>query len=141
MIIDPSKYLTGIPLIDKQHKQYIALINKLVNKYHQGNMTKAGFTDYVNEIEAYALEHFDAEEFLMRSAKYPLYEEHLAKHDSFRDKIGSFTEGMETKEIDLSKDVKTLCEWLIDWFKVQVLDDDIKLAKFIKENNIACKEK
>ena len=137
MIIDPSKYLTGIPLIDKQHKQYIALVNKLVDKYHQGNMTKAGFTDYVNEIEAYALEHFDAEEFLMRSAKYPLYEEHLAKHDIFRDKMDEFLEEISAEVIDVDHYAKILCEWLIDWFKMQVLDDDIKLAKFIKENNIA----
>jgi hemerythrin len=140
MIVNPSKYLTEIPLIDKQHKQYIALVNRLVDKHHQGNMAKAEFTDYINEIDVYALEHFEAEEFLMRSAKYPFYEEHLAKHDSFRDKMGTFIEDIETKEIDINKDVKTLCEWLIEWFKTQVLYDDIKLARFIKENNIICKE-
>jgi hemerythrin-like metal-binding protein len=75
MIIDPSKYLTGIPLIDKQHKQFILLVNKLVVNNHKGDMTKAEFNDCFDEIIAYALEHFDAEEFLMRSAKYPLYED------------------------------------------------------------------
>lgn len=137
MIIDPNKYLTGIPLIDKQHKQYIMLVNKLVGNHHKGDMTKAEFIDCLNEIVAYALDHFDAEEFLMRSAKYPLYEEHLAKHDTFRDRVDEFLEEIDTKEIDVDHSVKVLCKWLIDWFKEQVLDDDIKLAKFIKENNIA----
>ena len=137
MIIDPSKYLTGIPLIDKQHKQLILLINRLVVNNHKGNMTKAEFNDCFDKIIVYALEHFDAEEFLMRSAKYPLYEEHLAKHDTFRDKMDEFLEEISMEAIDVDHYVKILCEWLIDWFKMQVLDDDIKLAKFIKENNIA----
>jgi hemerythrin len=136
MIVDPSKYLTGIPLIDKQHKQFIVLINKLVANNHKGDMTKAEFSDYFNEIIAFALEHFDAEEFLMRAAKYPLYEEHLAKHDIFRDKMDEFLEEIDTKEIDVKSYIKILGQWLIDWFKMQVLDDDIKLARFIKENNI-----
>jgi len=138
MIVNPSKYLTGIPVIDKQHKQYISLVNQLVVKHQEGDMTKAEFVDYVNEIVNYTLEHFEDEEFLMRSIKHPLYEEHLAKHDAFRDKMDEFLERMETKEIDTGRDVKFLCEWLIDWFKMQVLDDDIKLARFIKENNIVC---
>ncbi len=137
MIIDPSKYLTGIPLIDKQHKQLILLINKLVVNNHKGNMNKTELSDSFDEIIAYALEHFDAEEFLMRSAKYPLYEEHLAKHDIFRDKMDEFLEEISVEAIDVDRYVKILCKWLIDWFKMQVLDDDIKLAKFIKENNIA----
>ena len=136
MIIDPSKYMTGIPLIDKQHKQYIVLVNELVVNNRKGDISKAKFINYVNEIVAYALEHFDAEEFLMRSAEYPLYEEHLAKHDAFRNKTDEFLEEIDRKQIDVNKYVKILCTWLIDWFKTQVLDDDIKLAKFIKENNI-----
>jgi hemerythrin-like metal-binding protein len=138
MIVDPSKYMTGIPVIDKQHKQYIALVNQLVAKHQEGSMTKPEFIDYINEIVNYTLEHFEAEEFLMRSIKHPLYEKHLAKHDAFRDKMDNFLERIDTKEIDTERDVKFLCEWLIDWFKMQVLDDDIKLAKFIKENNIVC---
>jgi len=137
MIIDPSKYMTGIPLIDKQHKQYIAMVNELVDNNQKGDMTKTAFNDCVNEVVAYALEHFDAEESLMRLAKYPLYEEHLAKHDAFRDKMDEFLEEIDTKEIDVKHYVKILCEWLIDWFKMQVLDDDMKLAKFVKENAIA----
>jgi len=137
MILDLRVDLTGIPLIDEQHKQYMVLVNKCLAKYHKGNMTKSMFIDCVTEIEAYALEHFDSEEVLMRSAKYPLYEEHLAKHDDFRNRINDLLEKMNTKEIDLGHYVSLLCKWLVDWFKIEVLDDDIKLAKFIKENNIA----
>ena len=138
MIVNPSNYLTGIPVIDKQHKQYIALVNRLVSKHQEGSMTKKDFIDYINEIVNYTLEHFEDEEFLMRSIKYPLYEKHLAKHDTFRNEMDKFLEQIDTKEIDTNHDVKYLCEWLIDWFKMQVLDDDIKLARFIKENNIVC---
>ena len=137
MVIDPSKYITGIPLIDKQHKQFLALVNKLVDSSHKGDMTKAEFCDCVNQVVTYAFEHFDAEEFLMRSANYPLYEEHLAKHDVFRDQMDELLEEIDSKEIDINHYVKVLCKWLVDWFKMQVLYDDMKLARFIKENNIA----
>ncbi len=138
MIVNPSKYMTGIPVIDKQHKEYIALVNKLVAKHKGGGMSKREFFHYVNDIVTYTLEHFDAEEFLMRSVKHPFYEEHLDKHNVFRDKMDEFLERIDTKAIDMEQDVDFLCKWLVDWFKMQVLDDDIKLAKFIKENNIAC---
>ncbi len=132
MIIDPTKFMTGIPVIDKQHRQYIILVNKFITEHNKGGMEKATLSDYVNEIVAYALDHFDAEESLMRSEDYPLYEEHLAKHNLFRDMMDELLEEMETKEININNYVDRLCEWLVDWFKIQVLDDDVKLAMFLQ---------
>lgn len=134
MIIDSNEYMTGIPLIDNQHKQYFELVNKLIDTHNKGDMDKATLNKYIKEVFSYAEEHFDAEEYLMRSIKYPLYEEHLAKHNEFRDKADEFLAGIE-EEIDINDYVNNLCEWLVDWFKTQVLNDDVKLARLLNAIN------
>jgi len=137
MIIDPNEYITGIPLIDNQHKQYIVLVTKFITTYNKGDMDKATLINYVNEIVAYALEHFEAEEYLMRSSKYLLYEQHLAKHNIFHDKMDEFLAELDVKEININNYVTKLSEWLVGWFKIQVLDDDVKLAMFLQGKNMA----
>lgn len=135
MIIDPNEYMIGIPLIDNQHKQYLELVNRLVTAHNNGKIDMPTLDNYVKKAFSYANEHFDAEEYLMRSTKYPLYEEHLAKHNEFRDKMDVFLSELEGK-INIDAYVKNLCKWLIDWFKVQVLNDDVKLAGFLKKKKV-----
>lgn len=135
MEIDFDEYITGIPLIDEQHKHYVELVNKLIINYNNGGMGKDAINSYTKEIFDYAVEHFDAEEYLMRSANYPLYEEHLAKHNIFRDKVDEFVAEIDEEGIDIDEYVYNLNKWLISWFKIQVLDDDVKLAKFLKQKN------
>jgi len=136
MITGSEEYLIGIPSIDKQHKHYIELINKLLVAHDAGNMTKSELVDYVNSIIAYGLEHLDTEEFLMRSEKYPFYEEHLAKHNVFRDKMDKFLEEIETQDVDINEYINRLCDCLIMWFKTELLRDDIVLAQFLKDKGV-----
>ena len=132
MILNSSEYLVGIPAIDIQHKQYINLINKLLEARKKGDIDKASLMDYVNDINVYALEHFDAEELLMRTEQYPLYEKHLEKHNIFRDILNGFIKEMEAKDVDINDFLDSLYECLVIWFKAELLQDDIILAKFIK---------
>lgn len=134
MIIDSNEYMIGIPLIDNQHKQLLVLINNLIASNNKGNVERPTLNNYIKEVFAYTVEHFDAEEYLMRSVKYPLYEEHLSKHNEFRDKADEFLAELE-EEIDIKDYVNNLCEWLVDWFKTQVLNDDVKLARLLNAIN------
>lgn len=138
MIVSPQEYMTGIPAIDNQHAHYVELLDKFVVRSREGNISQAEFNEDVNALVAYALEHFDSEEFLMRSIAYPRYEEHLAKHNVFRDKMDVLLEEIEAGGINIDAFMKKVSKWLIEWFKIQLLDDDAKLAKYIRENNIAC---
>ena len=135
MVINPNEYLTGMPLIDNQHKQYISLVDKLVSDHNEGKLEKTALLNSVNKTIAYGLEHLDVEEYLMGSEGYPLYEEHFAKHDIFRDKMDDFLAELDAKEIDIGDYVNRLSSWLIDWFQRQELNDDVKLAKFLKGKN------
>lgn len=138
MLVKASEYMTGVPAIDNQHRYYFELLDKFVTGSKEGNISREKFNKNVNEVIAYALEHFDSEEFLMRSIDYPLYEEHLAKHNVFRDKMDVFMEEIDAGGIKIDKFMEKISKWLVEWVKIQMLDDDSKLAKYIKENNITC---
>jgi hemerythrin len=131
MKIDRQLLMTGIPLIDKQHEEYANLVDQLFGLITRKKVTREALSKEIDAVIKYAVEHFDAEEFLMRSQKYPAYAEHLAKHNIFRDKMDSLPLDMQ-EDISLDEYAITLNKWLIQWFYDQVQIDDRKLAVFLK---------
>ncbi len=124
--------MTGIPLIDRQHTEYADLVNRCFTLASDGDVPREALFKEISAVMEYAVGHFDAEEFLMRSSSYPEYEAHRSKHNKFRDKVdillAEFEEGSNPDAylIKLSK-------LLIEWFCEQVETDDRKLARFLKE--------
>ncbi len=131
MKIDRQFLTTGIPAIDRQHEEYADLVDRLFELARTGNATRQNLARETRAVNKYAMEHFDTEEHLMRSRKYPAYAEHLAKHNVFR-------EWTDTLPLDLADGVDldgytiALSKWLIEWFCDQVQTDDRKLAVFLK---------
>lgn len=123
--------ITGIPLIDRQHEEYARLVDQVFEAAERGRTRKKTVLLRTNAVIEYAIEHFDAEEALMLSEKYPKYEEHRAKHNIFRAKTDSFISMLEN-DIDLDEYMILLSKWLVKWFCDQVQNDDLKLASFIK---------
>jgi len=136
MIGNTADYLVGIPSIDIQHERYVELIKKLLLAYGEKTLTKSNIVDYIDEINVYALEHLDTEEALMRAEKYPFYEKHLEKHNIFRGMLDKFIEELEIGEIDIDDYVNRLCDSLISWFKLELLRDDVLLARYLKKRGV-----
>ena len=132
MKINRLSLMTGIPLIDKQHAEYADLVDQCFELALHGNVSKQDLFKEIRAVIKYAVEHFDAEEFLMRSKKYPAYAEHLSKHNIFRDKMDVLFSDIE-EDVDLDEYTIRLSKWLIEWFYEQVQTDDMKLAVFLKE--------
>jgi hemerythrin len=132
MKIDRQLLITGIPLIDKQHEEYANLVDRLFELIARKKVTREALSREIDAVIKYAVEHFDAEEFIMRWRKYPAYTEHLAKHNIFRDKTNSLSLNME-ENVRLDEYAITLNKWLIQWFYDQVQIDDRKLAGFLKK--------
>jgi len=127
MRTDRQALITGIPLIDRQHEEYADLVDRVFELASQGNVSREALSRESSEAIRYAVEHFDAEEHLMRAHEYPAYEEHLAKHNVFRDRIDILSLDIEG-DVDLDAYTLTLSKWLIGWFCDQVQTDDRKLA-------------
>ncbi len=130
MKLDRKLFRIGIPLIDKQHERYLDLVVELFEIRERDVIDQAAVDDCIEKVLAYALEHFDAEEALMRSVQYPEYEAHRIKHDEFRngtDRLASMgSDGMTPAD-----QITQLTKWLVDWFRAQTLVHDKKLAAFI----------
>jgi len=127
---DRESLKTGIPLIDQQHADYM----DLVEWFFQLSFQNADFKKLqkaLNEVTVYTVDHFDAEEYLMRSSNYPYYAEHCAKHDLFREKVNDFTNELE-EDAGSETYLTRIANWLVDWFIGQVQVDDMKLAIFLK---------
>lgn len=130
MKLDREVLVTGIPLIDRQHAEYADLVDRFCVMADRGGVSRQLLSAEVSAVIKYAVEHFDAEEYLMRSASYPAYVEHRDKHNVFRTKtdalIGEWESGLDTDTF-----IIRLSRWLIEWFCDQVQNDDRKLALFL----------
>lgn len=132
MKIEQELFRTGVPLIDKQHDEYIRLVSRLYklcgSSHVEWEMVDATLAEAFN----YAVEHFDAEEGIMLAIGYPHYAVHRAKHDEFRDEIDRLSA--------LSKQATTpdhllvqLTEWLLEWFMDQTQTHDRRLANYLRK--------
>jgi len=124
-----EKYMLGIPAIDEQHKTWLQAINDL----HDAMKTGKG-KDKVGEllkfVSDYTTKHFNAEEVLMRSNKYPDYEAHKKLHEEFVRKIQSvqadYAAGKLTVSIEFS-------QMLSDWLKKHIMETDRQYVPFLKK--------
>lgn len=72
----------------------------------------------MDKLISYSIEHFEEEENLMRSFDYPLYEEHVAKHNFFRHQLDTMLEELDQPVgIDYQDYQQRLGKWLVHWFK------------------------
>lgn len=133
MNIDRKLFKTGIPLIDQQHESYLDLVERFFNfSGHQADRKILGHE--LDKVFAYAVEHFDTEEYLMRSMQYPWLKEHSDKHATFRDNVDGFSAELLNSDLNLHTFTTRLAEWLVEWFAEQVQVDDRKLAGFLKKH-------
>ncbi len=131
MQIDHELFLTGNPLIDRQHEQYLRLVDELLNLLEQEVVEQEVVDECLTGVLAYAVEHFDAEESLMVSSGYCGFESHRAKHDEFRDEADRLF-AMSKEGIAPDDQIIHLTKWLLQWFLAQTLVHDKGLATFVK---------
>lgn len=124
---DKEMYL-GIPLIDKQHEEYLKRMNHFLDSYHQDDLNEEAMREEISFIISYAIEHFDAEEALMKHTDFPLSKQHIAQHDFFKQSTDSFADVKYNEE-----NIRKLLRLLIDWFIAHIKTQDSKLAKHLKK--------
>lgn len=132
MKIDHQLFRTGIPLIDSQHEQYLDLVDQLFEAIEKPSVDQAVVDNGLGKAIAYALEHFDAEEALMRSSGYPGYEKHCCKHDEFRDMTDRLL-AMRNDNVPPADQLLRLTKWLVEWFYEQTRVHDKAVAFFLKK--------
>lgn len=122
-----AQYETGIFLIDTQHKKLVEAINSLHEAMKDGKgKEKAEKT--LSFLVDYTVQHFAAEENLMKQKSYPDFLNHKALHD----KLVAEVKDIKTKYVAGKALPMHVSSFMSDWLKSHILGSDKKYVPFLK---------
>ncbi len=124
--------LIGVNSIDEQHQSMALLVNRLYDKIISSD--KKIIQNYLYKLLEVVEVHFETEENLMRSTKFPGYISHKLEHDRFYKQIltstDRFSKGLEMIGLVQLKGIK-------HWFFNHIELSDKKCGKYFIENGIS----
>ena len=131
IIIWDDKYLTGIEIIDSQHKKIFKGINELFNDI-ESIETKEKILEKIRCIDFYTVEHFDTEEKYMLELNYPEYFEHKKAHEEFKKVYEEIRYNYIYKEDNVYVLAIHLNHTMADWLDYHLQNKDQQLAEFLR---------
>ena len=126
-----DRYSMGVKVVDDQHKGLLSFVNDLFNhatgdEYEE----REYFKSVIQEAVKYIKVHFETEEKLMLSTKFPGYAEHKLIHDGFTMTVLKSVKDFEAgKRLVLEK----FAYFLKDWVLAHVAVEDVKYAEYFKK--------
>jgi len=131
MIIWDNKYITGIELIDNQHKQLVDLTNKLYTSCLSGEKEINDiFKNAMSRIVEYVIHHFATELELLKKINFPQYHDHKVKHDTLiKEILSAANDYKEGKQFVPNHFVRTLKDWILSHVAVY----DKEYALYVKD--------
>ena len=117
----------GIPSIDEQHRELVAILNEL----HEAMMERRG-RDVLGGLFArlidYTKYHFSHEEELLERAQYAEFTAHRTQHVMLAEKVKQLQAQFEAGKITLGVEVM---EFLRDWLRNHIAVSDKRYAGFL----------
>lgn len=120
-------YETGIPKVDEQHKELVALINKL-ERATQSKRAETVVEEVLVKLVYYIRFHFSEEEKLMAESRYPDINRHAKLHLTFTHRVAKLL--MKLKENEIVS-VGEILPFLKSWLMDHILKEDIRMADAI----------
>ena len=127
-----DKFSVGVAQLDAQHKTLIAMVNRLLSSPEVTTRSET-ISDLLSDMTDYARTHFRTEEELMRQHGYPMLDEQIAQHRSFRKKAVDFCTAT-TLAIDEIPD--TMLNYLREWLLEHILTVDMQYKPFFEEQGL-----
>ena len=132
-LIDWDERLTlGDPMIDREHKTFVALINKV----HEISLSPDRDVEIMRALSAmylYAKEHFFDEEALMERVGYADRLHHAELHRAFVTKTQALTDAC----LDGSLKYAELMTFLVDWLRHHIREEDAKIVAHTQDQEAA----
>jgi hemerythrin len=119
-----DEYRVGHELIDEQHKNIFAIVNRL-----HSDLPEESFKSELMNLYKHTREHFAEEEKIMRDAHYVYYKEHRGEHDRMLKELNSHVE----KVMKDSSQIPLFHEFLSDWVNQHVIKQDLSLSHYLEE--------
>lgn len=123
---------TGNELIDSQHKELIARVNKLTNECAEGKEKNVAIQT-LDFLMDYTEIHFADEEKLQEEHDYPLLAQHKEQHAGFVKAVDELREMLEEEEGPSEAFVAAVKKNVVDWLVNHIQGWDKKVAEFIRE--------
>lgn len=103
----------NLSLIEKQHKQILNIINRVVVAGKQGNCQR-DLVKIVNDMCKYANETFEMEESCIKAYHCPEYIKHIIEHRDFSIMVVYFLIRVNNKEYQITDELfEFLHKWLV----------------------------
>src|SRR5664279_673859 len=124
-----NRYVTGIGIIDTQHKALFEAVNKLGASFKAGT-SKTQAKECLDFLVKYTFEHFQTEEKYMREMGYPELSSHRVLHADLMGKA----KDLQAKRKEGTPITMDVTVFLADWLKHHINEDDMGYVAFMKEN-------
>lgn len=134
-VVWSSEFEVGVEVIDRQHRELIARINKLLAAIREGRGREETFV-VMRFLQEYVVEHFSAEERFMLRHHYADYEEHKEIHDTFIADLNELAATLESTGID-SELVVVVNQKVINWVVAHIFLIDKGLRNCVAPSPVA----
>ena len=116
--------------IDAQHKELLAMINRLHSATVSGDWSRqiVTLTDILMGLIDYLQYHFATEEKYMILHEYPGYEAHHKEHSQFVAEVTSFSEAFKNGTKGLSEEILS---FLKEWYIRHITLSDVRFGVFL----------
>ncbi|MGQ9843815.1 MAG: bacteriohemerythrin [Spirochaetota bacterium] len=132
-LIDWSEALSvGILTFDNEHKELVALVNKLNQALVLGSAKKT-MEEVLQTLVKYTKIHFKHEEDYMVLYGYPEYEKHKKEHEKLTQEVMDFYDRYQAGKAVFSLE---LMNFLKDWLSNHILVSDKKYKNFFLSKGV-----
>jgi hemerythrin len=116
--------------VDSQHKEWIAIYNKLDHTLLNGSNQEVSTlaADSLQAMQEYADYHFRDEEKYMREINFPFLVEHRRLHTDFEDELYTYNRSIRSGELILNTEVISIVK---NWLLNHILLEDQKYHAFL----------
>jgi hemerythrin len=122
---DDERYLTGVPVVDAQHKEMFSHIEQMITAWEVADK-EATFLEMLDFLTGYVIEHFRCEEQVMEKRQCPALDENKADHERFREKLAEFKERF-TQEGNTRVLREQVMGMAVQWLEAHIAGVDTQL--------------
>jgi len=126
-----ANYLTGILLVDEQHKELVDLINKMSEKLSRANTAFGEVDTTFVALASYAKHHFTEEQEMMAQIGIDQrhIDNHIQAHQNFLTEVTSLH---SESSPDNPASLESLLDFLIHWLAYHILVTDKNMARQVE---------
>jgi hemerythrin len=132
MIEWSDEYSVNVVIIDKEHKDFIDIVNR-VTVMKQHNYSQKEVEDILSELVKFAKEHFEMEETYMSTFRYPDYLLHYNEHLNFSLHMIIYNNQVINGEYKIMAE---LHKYLQEWVVYHMQGTDKKYTKCFNKNGL-----